>query len=344
MELNANSAAYRAPLRAPFTACLWITDYCNLNCSYCYAKPFSGTRMQTERLLKLIDEFVTLGVFDLTLAGGEPTLHPAFIDIVDRAIAGGIRVGVLSNGVSLSEELIASLETRTNQRNFMLQVSIDSTDPAVNDVSRGKTAKVLRTLDRLRKSPIQVQLATVINRKNLTEAHTIIDKYYPDFKRFHFLNIQRTESALSNPELLIEEDEALKFWLNLNEFSKKFPDDLFLPSLRIQMRALGRSDVDPEASLHHSASFDCESCSAGLTQVNITSKFDVLGCDIAKDFTWMGNISDVPFETVWHSKTASQVRKAPYPACYKIKDPTGATSEASLKPQFNISRIPIVVV
>ncbi|WP_338822541.1 radical SAM protein [Bradyrhizobium septentrionale] len=321
-------------LRAPFTVCMWVTDYCNLDCAYCYAKPFSGRRMDPKRALSLVEEFVSLGVFDMTFAGGEPTLHPAILDMIQRCVDGGVRVGLLSNGVSLSAKMIRELERITTKKNFIIQISIDSIDPEINDYVRGKTHRVLETLDRLRGSGLDVQLATVVHKKNLRVAHKVIETYYPDIRRFHFLNIQRTSSALAYPELLLDEADTLDFWLGLKEYAKRFPADLFLPSLRVQLRAMGNARVDPEASLHREATFDCGACSAGWTHVNITSDFDVLGCDIAKEHSLMGNVAEQSFTHVWRSPLADSVRKSPYPACYKIAAPDGDKLENHLKSEF----------
>ena len=46
---------------------------------------------------------------------------------------------------------------------------------------------------------------------------------------------------------------------------------------------------------HKNATFTCRSCSVGLTKVEITSIFDILGCDIAKEFSNIGNIAEKPF-------------------------------------------------
>jgi MoaA/NifB/PqqE/SkfB family radical SAM enzyme len=328
------NAPIRAPLRAPFTACLWLTDYCNLDCKYCYAMPFSGRRMDPERTLELVDEFVDLGVFDITLAGGEPTLHPEITEIVRRCVAAKMRVGVLSNGVALSDRLIADLDRVTTRRDFILQISIDSLDAEINDSARGKTARVVRNLEKLFDTGIEIQIATVIHKKNLASAHRIIEQLYPRVKRFHFLNIQHTEQAMKHPELLIDETDALEFWLGLERYAKHFPSDLFLPSLRIQLRALGSAKTDPHASLHQSATFDCGVCSAGWTHINVTTDFDVLGCDIAKEHSLMGNCRDASFEQVWRSELADAVRNQPFPGCYKLEAPDGSKLLDDLKPEF----------
>ncbi|MGP9821703.1 radical SAM/SPASM domain-containing protein [Salinarimonas sp. NSM] len=324
----------RQPLRAPLTVCLWLTDYCNLDCAYCYAKPFSGRRMDPTRVMSLVDELIDMQVFDLTLAGGEPSLHPRVLDIVGRTVKAGMRVGMLSNGVALSDRLIAELARCTTARDFILQISIDSIDPAINDPVRGKTARVVRTIDKLCETDIDLQLATVVHSGNVDTAHLVIERYYPRIKRFHFLNVQRTSSALEHPEILLDEGRALEFWLRLADYAAQFPPDLFLPSLRIQLRAMGSARVDPEASLHREASFDCGVCSAGWTHINVTSDFDVLGCDIAREHSFMGNCATDSFETVWRSERADAVRNQPFPGCYKIAGPDGTRLSDQLKPDY----------
>lgn len=331
-------SGHRAPLRAPFTVCLWLTDSCNLACRYCYAMPFNGRRMETGRVLRLIDELAELGVFDLTLAGGEPMIHPAFLDIVERSVARGLRVGVLTNGTRLDNHMREELERRTDKRNFIVQISIDSDDPAIGDLARGRTADVVRNIRALEGTTLDLQIACVISRANVDSAHTIIDAFYPLVKRFHFLNIQRTEQALRHPDLLLDEHECRDFWLRLNEHRKSFPPDLFLPSLRVQLRSGGLTEVAPEFSVGAEATFECSACSAGWTHINVDASFNVLGCDIAKDHTHMGNVRDRTFADVWNSEEAAAVRNAPFPACYLIKDPNGESLADMLKPEFVTAR------
>jgi MoaA/NifB/PqqE/SkfB family radical SAM enzyme len=285
--------------------------------------------------MELVDELIGLGVFDLTLAGGEPTLHPKVLDIIDRCVKARMRVGLLTNGVALSERMINDLDRLTTARDFIIQVSIDSLDPEVNDSTRGKTARVVSNIEKLCATALDIQLATVIHKGNIGHAHTIIDRFYPRIKRFHFLNIQRTQSALQHPHLLLDEEDALKFWLGLAEYAKGFPADLFLPSLRIQLRAMGTARTDPEVSLHRQATFDCGVCSAGWTHVNITSEFNVLGCDIAKEHSFMGNCAKESFASVWRSEAADAVRNQAFPGCYKIAAPDGSRLSDYLKPEFS---------
>jgi MoaA/NifB/PqqE/SkfB family radical SAM enzyme len=293
--------------------------------------PFSGRRISTERTLELIDEMAEIGVFNLTLAGGEPFLHPDILKIILHGTKRGIRVGVLSNGIAVDQEVLTVLEKHTNLKNFMLQISLDSVDPAINNSVRGKTDKVLENVERIAGTGIDLQMACVVHKLNVSSAHRMIDAFYPRVKRFHFLNIQRTEQTLKHPQLLLADEDTEYFWSHLGEYAKRFPPDLLLPSLRVQLRSKGQALGHAEFSMSETASFDCASCSAGLTHLQIDSKLNVLGCDIAKDYTMMGNVAGQSFSEVYHSAEAHQVRNATYPACYRISNEEGRSLAEHLR-------------
>ncbi|WP_431770897.1 radical SAM protein [Streptomyces cucumeris] len=78
-----------------------ITSRCQLTCpSQCYAMA-GPTRdhgsMTAEDWHRLIDEAAALGTSAVQFIGGEPTLHPAFTELVKHALRVGLRVRVYSN-------------------------------------------------------------------------------------------------------------------------------------------------------------------------------------------------------------------------------------------------------
>jgi len=296
--------------------------------------------METGRLLELVDELAEREVFGMVLAGGEPFLHPAIFEVIRKCTDRGLQVGVLSNGVCLDEARRRRLAAMVQGKKFILQISVDSLDAAINDRSRGRGATVIKNLQALCSTDIRLQLACVLTRDNIKSAHLLIHEFYPRIKRFHFLNVQRTRRALAHDDVLPEVGEAKEFWLRLNEYAKQYPSDLFLPSLRIMMRCFGLEATPEEHSLNQGATFSCVSCSSGLTHINVDADFNVLGCDIAKDFTWMGNVRNASFDEVWHSQRAHEVRNAPYPACYRNQDPNGMSLEMFLRQEYVCARTP----
>lgn len=326
--------SYQAPLKAPLTVSLWITEQCNLSCKYCYADASRNVFMDSNRLFRLIDELKSLEVFDITIAGGEPFLHPEIFDIIRLILDSNMQTGVLTNGVLLNEHRSQQLAAIADGKKMILQVSLDSTDAKINDLTRGMGKVVLHNIKELAKLGLEIQISCVLSKININTAHQIIDELYPAVKRFHFLNIQRTERSLRYPELLIDDSDAYEFWMRLKDHSKNFPSDLFLPSLRIMLRSYGEEEDCNSVDFHRKSTFTCKSCSIGLTKIEITSNFDMLGCDIAKDFSNMGNIRTKSFVEVWNSEAAYVVRNSPYPPCYKIRSDNNIALEDCLRSEY----------
>jgi len=106
-----------------------VVDRCNLRCTYCM--PAAGlawlgrhellTPEEIERLARL---FVGLGVTEIKLTGGEPTVRPELVAIVARlrALGEGLDLSMTTNGLTL-DRLAAPLRAAGLDR---LTVSLDS--------------------------------------------------------------------------------------------------------------------------------------------------------------------------------------------------------------------------
>ena len=88
---------------------LLITDYCNRACPYCFAKDKVGQQKGVEyrnrrdislEHVNVLIQFLKRSDHPyFSILGGEPTLHPQFTDIVDRAIGNRLKVKVFTNGL-----------------------------------------------------------------------------------------------------------------------------------------------------------------------------------------------------------------------------------------------------
>ena len=95
---------------------LMISDVCNLDCSYCFAREHMQVvrRSHAPAFISLeefegrLDFLDRLGIEEARLIGGEPTLHPHFSELVSRARLRGKRIAVFSHGV-LSDKALACL-------------------------------------------------------------------------------------------------------------------------------------------------------------------------------------------------------------------------------------------
>lgn len=89
---------------------LWceLTSRCQLNCRHCYAESGpSGTHgtMHSDDWVRVLNQATELGVRMVQFIGGEPTLYPGLVHLVDHALRRGLVVEVFSNLVHITDEL-----------------------------------------------------------------------------------------------------------------------------------------------------------------------------------------------------------------------------------------------
>ena len=87
------------------TAWLTINRACNLRCSWCYAK-MTGFSKMNSMSMPLVESSVRLlkdlSLESVILIGGEPTIHPKFLDIVRLVKLSGLKTYLVTNAIKLS--------------------------------------------------------------------------------------------------------------------------------------------------------------------------------------------------------------------------------------------------
>lgn len=151
--------AARAGAAPPLvSANLYLTQRCNLRCTYCTA-PLRGTpELDTATWRRILDELAGLGCRRVTLLGGEPLLRADLGALIAHARAHGLAVGLTSNGL-LVPQRIAALRELTH-----LVLSLDAPGPA-NDTVRGPGvfAAVEAALRAARAAGLRVKLNAVLS-------------------------------------------------------------------------------------------------------------------------------------------------------------------------------------
>jgi MoaA/NifB/PqqE/SkfB family radical SAM enzyme len=122
----------------PWGIDLLLTNACNLRCSYCpiwgddAVVPSPSAMMPFEKAIDLIDDVATFKPM-IRLFGGEPFLHPQWLDVVLRARQRGMHCTAVTNGTRLERDADAIV------RSGMLAVGISiDTEAEVNDALRGE--------------------------------------------------------------------------------------------------------------------------------------------------------------------------------------------------------------
>lgn len=80
---------------------LYLTENCNASCPWCFNKNTRDPEkdMDTKKCLQLIDYLAASKVDRLQIMGGEPTLHPDFVEIYKYAFPKFRKVSLFTNGL-----------------------------------------------------------------------------------------------------------------------------------------------------------------------------------------------------------------------------------------------------
>src|SRR5512135_659894 len=105
-----------AMIRFPWTVrtapnlLLEITSACNVLCRGCYKLKGAGIKPMEEIKRDLDTGLRLRRAQTVSIAGAEPTLHPQLAQIVAQVRERGLRAALLTNGVLLTDRLLADLK------------------------------------------------------------------------------------------------------------------------------------------------------------------------------------------------------------------------------------------
>lgn len=118
---------------------LVISAVCNQDCAYCFT---ADHRQPGHDFLPLsafgerLDFLARSGIQEARLLGGEPTLHPQFPELVERALAAGKQVVIFTNGM-MPETALTCLEALpVEQCTVMVNVNQPNGDRAAHERRR----------------------------------------------------------------------------------------------------------------------------------------------------------------------------------------------------------------
>ncbi|MCB9678263.1 MAG: radical SAM protein [Alphaproteobacteria bacterium] len=148
-----------------------ITDHCNLRCPVCYAGsgPHRPGHHALDTVLKMLDAVVASeGAPDVVqLSGGEPTLHPDFLTIVQAARDRPIRhLMVNTNGIRIATDPAFADALVPFRKNFEIYLQFDSLRDSVHERIRGARLASIRqrALEALEERGISTTLVCTLQK------------------------------------------------------------------------------------------------------------------------------------------------------------------------------------
>ncbi len=154
-----------------------LTDRCQLDCQHCLRDPAQKPKDLEPELIRrvLAESKKTYRTGHAIFTGGEPTLHPAFEEVVDAAVDLEMTWSMVSNGRRFPN-VIAKLGARPARVKAMFpNFSLDGATEATHDAIRGQGSfrDVMSATSLCVGESLPFAIQMVINAKNIGEVEAM---------------------------------------------------------------------------------------------------------------------------------------------------------------------------
>lgn len=143
-----------------------LSEKCNYRCIMCRRQPDEEATLDRTVVFEVMEQARELGLKVISFCGGEPFVHPDFVEIAERAIDLGFKVQLTTNGSLVTAEALERLSGLD-----CLTVSIDAlqtTHDRIRDVP-GAFERAVQALQLAGQAGITCGTNTVIQHQNARE-------------------------------------------------------------------------------------------------------------------------------------------------------------------------------
>ena len=253
-----------------------LLSLCNFSCKHCYIPNRTSKGIPLKKIKELAESFFEMGVFDVTLTGGEIFLRDDILEIVEAFRSRGLRVQLFSNGSLLNREVCEKLKSLGI---YQFSTTIFSLDAEINDYitcHRNSLATILSNISLLQEYEIPIEIKMPIMKSNYSS--------YAGLKKYcHDNNFGFFPSACISPKT--DGDPApLQFELEDSDFGKISREIRSAPS---NSSSSAPVPFDRDETICHSL----------FNSVFIDSAGNVFPC-----ISWqikIGNIYEKSIEDIW---------------------------------------------
>lgn len=146
-----------------------LTNRCNMNCPFCFANANAAGYVyepdfeQVVGMLQMLRDIRPTPVTAVQFSGGEPTLHPRFLDIISRAGQMGFsNIQIATNGLKMADFDFAQRAREAGLHTLYLQ--FDGIGPDIYQTTRHRNVwdHKLNTIENCRRLDIKICLVPTI--------------------------------------------------------------------------------------------------------------------------------------------------------------------------------------
>ena len=300
-------------LTTPITYYVIFSGKCNLACTFCTIYKHPDPILSGETMLRIVRETKELSGsgFNISLSGGEPTIYKPLIPSLELSQKLGVNFGFTTNAIALTKEHVRRI---LSYDPFNINVSLESTDPKINEHLRPMKDGTARTLAGI--DNVMAEKERIGARVSVIVKPTIMEQNYrglPNLVR-HFgkgskvqISFQPFVGKPENPhwvrdftslravldELIALQEEGYPIIANRQVI------DGFMEYLRNPPDADGMKYLDLQGAKRN--------CDIGMRAMGIFPNGDVQFCDFLKKP--IGNIYKQSLKEIYQGMIADQQRK-----------------------------------
>jgi MoaA/NifB/PqqE/SkfB family radical SAM enzyme len=173
---------YPEYFEAPIGCQMELTHRCNQRCLTCYNRSgehVPADEVSPEEWKGIARQLVELGVFQVVISGGEPTLlGDDLFDIMDILHDSGVFFVFISNGMRIDD----AFADRIAKYNFnWFQISMDGVNPEINDYVRGVKGawqKAVWAAEAIRERGLPLSIAHTVTKRSISTYPAMVEFAY----------------------------------------------------------------------------------------------------------------------------------------------------------------------
>ncbi|HOK40426.1 MAG TPA: radical SAM protein [bacterium] len=277
----------------PYEVIIELTEDCNLSCVHC--NRVKGKKfISIDEYKFILNELKKLGTYRVFFTGGEPTINPDFLDIIDLTIKEKFFFSIQTNGTNITNELIKKL--KPTKFFSSMQISLyGSNEKIYRKVTQQKNffKKVINNIEKCKNAGFKIILKSLISKLNYDDIENLekLGKKFNVFHKFDFTIFPRDDGNLDYQNLRVSFDDLIKYQLRLYS---NYTKEEIIKSLK--------------SNRHLKKYLNTNICNAGITKMCITANGELLSCNaFRKSF---GNIFKYGLINLWkNSDELNQLRK-----------------------------------
>ncbi|MGM0597237.1 MAG: radical SAM/SPASM domain-containing protein [Myxococcota bacterium] len=264
-----------------------ITDKCNLNCDHCY-KIRSHNFIELNLFKKAIDQAAAAGAIKIGFNGGDPLLHPDFLELATYVLKKGLALSIISNGTLFTPKLFDFFK---KWKGVLFQISLYGHDAASSKKITGDAtafARTMQTINTMAEFDFTFKVSILARNDEVEHLLSLFSNLKSQGINIHFQpHICARENGDSFPlSLNIQNDKTLKKLLKLDT----------MPDLEEEQEKDISTDATPQFA-----------CGAGISSLSIKTNGNVIPC-IMNPLV-LGNLYHDSLGEIFNSPTLAEFRR-----------------------------------